>query len=316
MAVLVYVLFALGVPLLWKSADLLVDGGVAAARKIGVSSLLVGLTIVSFGTSAPEMGVNLLAGWRGETDLAIGNIFGSNVANTLLVLGAAALLRPVSIYVTTVRRELPFSILVAGIVALMANDILRGGGADVLSLVDGLILLGLFAVYLGYMVGRAGRGRKVVEGATQRSWWFVTFAVVGGLIGLFLASEWIVDGAVAMARALGVSQAFIGFSVVALGTSLPELATTLAAAFRGESDIAVGNIIGSNIFNLLLVLGATSTLVDIPYDARANVDLAVIAVSGLALMAFTWRGSDLDRREGVVLLLGYVAYLVFLVWRG
>lgn len=316
MAVLVYVLFALGVPLLWKSADLMVDGGVAAARKLGVSSLLVGLTIVSFGTSAPEMGVNLLAGWRGETDLAIGNIFGSNVANTLLVLGAAALLRPVSIYVTTVRRELPFSILVAGIVALIANDIIRGGGADVLTLVDGLILLGLFAGYLGYMVGRAGKGRRVVEGATQRSWWFVTFAVIGGLIGLFLASEWIVDGAVAMARALGVSQAFIGFSVVALGTSLPELATTLAAAFRGESDIAVGNIIGSNIFNLLLVLGATATLVDIPYDARANVDLAVIAVSGLALMAFTWRGSDLDRREGAVLLLSYVAYIIFLIWRG
>lgn len=316
MAVLVYVLFALGVPLLWKSADLMVDGGVAAARKIGVSSLLVGLTIVSFGTSAPEMGVNLLAGWRGETDLAIGNIFGSNVANTLLVLGAAALLRPVTIYVTTIRRELPFSIVVAGLVAVMANDVLRGGGAGVLNRVDGLILLGLFALYLGYMVGRAGRGREVVEGATQRSWWFVIFAVVGGLIGLFVASEWIVDGAVAMARALGVSQAFIGFSIVALGTSLPELATTLAAAFRGESDIAVGNIIGSNIFNLLLVLGATSTLVDIPYDARANVDLTVIAVSGLALMAFTWRGSDLDRREGAVLLLGYIAYLAFLVWRG
>lgn len=316
MAVLVYVLFALGVPLLWKSADLMVDGGVAAARKLGVSSLLVGLTIVSFGTSAPEMGVNLLAGWRGETDLAIGNIFGSNVANTLLVLGAAALLRPVSIHVTTIRRELPFSIIVTGMVAVMANDIVRGGDADVLTRIDGLILLGLFGLYLGYMVRRAGRGREVVEGATQRSWWFVTFAVVGGLIGLFLASEWIVNGAVAMAQALGVSQAFIGFSIVALGTSLPELATTVAAAFRGESDIAVGNIIGSNIFNLLLVLGATSTLVDIPYDAAANVDLSVIAVSGLALMAFTRRGSDLDRREGAVLLLAYVVYIVFLVWRG
>ncbi len=316
MAVLVYVLFALGVPLLWKSADLLVDGGVAAARKLGVSSLLVGLTIVSFGTSAPELGVNLLAGWQGETELAIGNIFGSNVANTLLILGAAAVLRPVSIYVTTVRRELPFSILVAGLVALIANDVVRGGSADTLTLVDGLILLALFALYLGYMVGRATGKRRIIEGGEQRSWWFSILAVVGGLVGLFLASRWIVDGAVALAAALGVSQGFVGFSIVAIGTSLPELATTVAAAFRGESDIAVGNIVGSNIFNLLLVLGATATLVDIPYDPRANTDLGVIIGSGLAIMAFTWRGSDLDRREGAVLLLGYVAYLAFLVWRG
>ncbi|MEJ2085411.1 MAG: calcium/sodium antiporter [Acidobacteriota bacterium] len=311
----------LGFVILIKGADLLVDGASAIAKRLDISDLAIGLTVVAFGTSTPELAVNILASASGNTDLAIGNVLGSNIANVLLILGVSAAIYPLTVSDGTVRKEIPLSLLAVLVLGLMAND--HGIDGDSLSRLtrsDGLVLLGFFSIFLYYSFGIS----RQVDGfdehleLPERSLAVSVSLVLGGLIGLTVGARWIVEGAVAIATRLGMSESLVGLTIVAIGTSLPELATSAMAAYRKNVDIAVGNVVGSNIFNIFFVLGISSTIKPLPFQSRSNFDLGVVLVSSLLLFLTMWTGRrrTLDRWEGVVLLAGYVGYLALSVARG
>lgn len=307
-----YLLFVLGFVALVKGASLLVDGAASIARYLRVSDLVVGMTVVAFGTSTPELFVSLLAALRGSGGIAIGNVIGSNTANILLVLGIAAVIRPLRVSPGTVRREMPFGLLASVALVLVAGDAFFDGAAEgLVGRADGLLLLCFFAIFVYYAASIArdieGMESLVSTHTLPRS----LFLVAAGLAGLTLGGKWIVDGAVAISRAFGLEQTVVGLTIVALGTSLPELATSAVAARRGNTDIAIGNVVGSNIFNIFLVLGITAAVRPLPFHAANAVDLGVMIGANVLLLAgmFLGRRNTLDRWEGGALLAGYVVYL-------
>jgi len=316
-----YLLFLLGFVVLIKGADLLVDGASAIAKRLDISDLAIGLTVVAFGTSTPELAVNILASASGNTDLAIGNVLGSNIANVLLILGVSSAIYPLTVSDGTVRKEIPLSLLAVLVLGLLANDHwIDGDGLSRLTRSDGLVLLGFFSIFLYYSFGISRRVDGFDEHLElpERSLAVSVSMMLGGLIGLTVGARWIVDGAVAIATRLGMSESLVGLTIVAIGTSLPELATSAMAAYRKNVDIAVGNVVGSNIFNIFFVLGISSTIKPLPFQSRSNFDLGVVLVSSLLLFLTMWTGRrrTLDRWEGVVLLAGYVGYLALSVARG
>ncbi len=316
-----YLLFPVGLVLLIKGGGLLVKGATSLARRYKVSDLVIGLTVVAFGTSLPELSVTFISALQGTPQIAVGNIIGSNIANVLLILGLAALIRPLQVSRGTVYKEIPFSILAALILGLLVGDRLIDGASEaVVSRSDGLVLLSIFTVFIYYTMGIARRGEGLEEGApaaqlsTVRSLVFIGV----GLAGLILGGQWVTDGAVAAARLLGMSQALIGLTVVAVGTSLPELATSVIAARQGNADIAVGNMVGSNIFNILFVLGVTAPLAPLPVAPFILVDMGVALLASAILFGFMFTGARhaLDRWEGIGFLILYCAYLMFGIFRG
>lgn len=310
---LVYVLFVAGLALLWKGADALVDGGVGLARRLGVSSFVVALTLVSFGTSVPELAVSLFAAARGETTLALANVLGSNVANVLLILGVGAVVAPISVRRDTVRLEIPFSAAAALIVAFLANDAFGGlGGASGIGRVDAVVLLALLGLFLWYASQLGDPHGDPLEDVKTRSTTVSVLLMVAGLGGLVLGATWIVDGAIAMSTAFGINDTVVGAGIVAVGTSLPELATTVAAARGGRSDVAVGNVVGSNVFNLCLILPGAALVTPIPLAPTTNLDVGAVVLSSAAILVLLRRRETFERRHGVALLLGYVAYAVSL----
>lgn len=315
---LTYLLFVLGFVLLIKGADCLVDGASAIARRFNVSDLVIGLTVVAFGTSTPELFVNILASAQGNTDIAIGNILGSNIANVFLILGIAALIYPLSVSRGTVWKEIPFGLLAAIVLGLMTNDrMIDGGGSSLLTRSDGLVLLAFFTIFLYYSFSIA----KEIEGMDEH----VSVETVGlakssllviiGLSGLTLGGKWIVDGAVTVATSFGMSESLVGLTIVAVGTSLPEMATSAMAAYKKNVEIAVGNVVGSNIFNIFFVLGISSTIKALPFQTKNNLDIGVVILASLLLFLFMFTGKrrSLDRWEGAVFLLLYAGYIAFLV---
>jgi cation:H+ antiporter len=318
------ILFITGFVLLIKGADWLVSGASSVASRFGVSSLVIGLTIVAFGTSAPELVVNLIASWQGNTDIAIGNIVGSNIANILLILGISALIYPLAVQKGTVWKEIPFALLAIVILTIFANDMLiDGAGASAISRIDGLALLGLFIIFIYYVFGVAFKSssneEKVEEGSvakysTVRS----TAMILGGFTGLVVGGKWIVDGAVTFAGGLGVSESLIGLTIVAVGTSLPELATSAVAAYKKNVDIAVGNVVGSNIFNVFWILGLSAIIKPLPFDNALNMDMfvAVGATLLLFLALFVGRKHVIERWQGGLFVLVYIVYTIFLILRG
>lgn len=318
---LIYILFAVGFVLLIKGADLLVTGASSLAKRIGVSSLMIGLTIVAFGTSMPELVVNLLASAQGNTDIAIGNVVGSNIANILLILGVSAMIYPLAVQRGTVWKEIPFALLAVVMLIIMANDVLFDGSTtSVLSRIDGLVLIGFFVIFLYYVFGLAKNGKENSEDESVElfSVGRSILMIGAGLVGLVLGGKWIVDGAVAFASSLGVSEALIGLTVVAVGTSLPELATSAVAAYRRNVDIAIGNVIGSNIFNIFWILGLSAIIKPLPFAPSLNADLlmVVLATSLLFLALFVGKRQILERWQGGVFVAMYVAYTIFLIFRG
>lgn len=309
-----YVLMLVGFLLLWKGADFLVKGGSALAASLGVSPLLIGLTVVSFGTSAPELGVNLAAALRGSTDIALGNVLGSNLANTLLVLGVAAVIRTIVVENRTVRVEMPIAAAAALVLLVLINDDALVGRASALDRVDGLILLLFFALFVYYVFLRARSHPHPRDGEPALSGPRAGAYMVAGAVALGFGSEWLVDGASAIAVSLGMRPALVGLTVVAVGTSLPELVTSAVAAAKGSADIAVGNVIGSNIFNVFLVLGVTAVITPIPPDPDTNLDIAAVLLSSVALafIVLARRKHALDRVDGVLLLGFYALFLVSL----
>lgn len=313
-----FVYLLIGLVFLIKGGDYLVEGASSIAKKFKISNIVIGLTIVSFGTSAPELIVNLLASFNGSADLAIGNILGSNISNILLILGVTAAIYPISVKKGTTWKEIPFTLLAIVALGLMVNDaVIDGNSFALLSRIDGLVLLLFFIIFMYYTFGISkaeGDGDDIKELKTSIS----IVMLMGGMIGLALGGNWFVNGSIDIARMFGVSEAMIGLTIVAIGTSLPELFTSVIAARRGSADIAVGNVVGSNIFNVLWILGLSSTIAPIPYSQILNSDLLVVIAATLLLFSFMFIGKDhkLERWQGYSFVGLYVIYLIYLVMRG
>lgn len=326
---LAVLLVLVGFLLLVKGADLLVEGASHLAYALGMTPLFVGLTIVTFGTTSPELAINLLAARGGNADIALGNVIGSNITNMALILGVSALVHPLRVASTVIIREIPFLFLTSLALWLLVDDarFQPGGQNSRLGRGDGLILLLFFSIFLYYLVAsaRASRGQEArlsegivaVEqlrrplGAMRASG-----MVVWGLAGVILGAHWVVSGSVTLATFFGWSAALIGVTIVAVGTSLPELATAITAARRQATDVAVGNLVGSCIYNNLVILGVTSTLLPLRVAPVLIVDLKVMLAVAVALFFVTLRGRRIERGEGLLLFLGYVVYMLFVVWRG
>lgn len=313
---LTYILFVVGLVFLIVGATLLVDGASSLAKKLNIPDIIIGLTIVAFGTSAPELVVNLLAGSSGQTDIAIGNVVGSNIFNVLFILGLAAVLKPVNAHVNTTWKEIPLALLAALVLGICANDMFfDGASSSRLTRTDGLTLLAFFGVFMYYIVDVSLSSKEQGEQISVMPLWKSVVYIVVGLAGLIFGGQWIVDGAVVMAKSAGLSEAVIGLTIVAAGTSLPELATSAIAAYRGNSDIALGNVVGSNLFNIFFILGITSTIYELPFRPEANLDILMNIFSSALLFVFLFTGSGrkINRIEGgifIAIYIGYVAYLL------
>lgn len=313
-----YILFIVGFYFLIKGADWLVDGASSVAKKFKVSDLMIGLTIVSFGTSAPELIVNLFASFQGSSDLAIANVVGSNISNVLLILGVAAVIYPLSVRKGTVTKEIPLSLLAAVVLWLMANDaMIDGVGESALTRIDGAVLLMFFIIFLYYTFGIAkieGSGDEIKE----HPGWKSALMIVAGMTGLGLGGQWIVNGAIEVAQKFGMSESMIGLTIVAVGTSLPELAASAVAAAKHKADIAIGNVVGSNIFNVFWILGLSSIIKPLYFSPMLNFDIYFMAVVTVILLSFMFIGSRnvLQRWQGGALIGIYAAYIIYLVIRG
>ena len=320
-----YSLFALGFVLLIKGADFLVDGGSALGKRYNVSSLIIGLTVVSFGTSLPELLVNLYASFGGNSEIGVGNILGSNVANTLLILGVSALIFPLTITKNTYFIEVPFLLTATVLVGFLANTELEfiavpGEDQHVISRYDGLILLFFFGLFMAYVYVASKEKSETdfdedeyVEMSLKKA----IILIVIGIVALKFGGQWVVDGAVFMAKQFGLSETFIGLTIIAIGTSLPELVTSAIAAFKKNTDIAVGNVVGSNIFNLLWILGLSSTLSPIHYHQVNNTDVYMVIGSSTALILAIVIGKRavVSRWEGFLFLVFYFVYIYSLLVR-
>ncbi|MBC5775171.1 calcium/sodium antiporter [Pontibacter sp. KCTC 32443] len=319
---LIYVLFVIGFVLLIKGADTLVTGATSIAKKYQVPDMVVGLTIVSIGTSLPELIVNILSSIEGQPDLAIGNIFGSNVANLLLILGVTAIICPLPIKRNTILTEIPFSLIATLLVGFLANAKLFDDHMQLyISRSDGYILIFFFILFMAYIYNIAKTNKDEVLTEQKSSVMPLSKALIYillGIGGLFLGGKWVVDGAVSIAKIAGFSESFIGLTVVAVGTSLPELVTSATAAYRRSIDIAVGNVVGSNIFNLLLILGISAIIHPLPFNVLSNYDIVMMIFASTLLILTMPLGkrNAIGRISGTIFLLIYAGYIVFLINRG
>ena len=310
-----------GFLLLIKGADFLVKGASALARRLKVSDLAVGLTVVAFGTSCPELFVNIIASLKGESGIVLGNIVGSNIANIYLILGLSAVIYPLQVTPGTVWKEIPFAFLAAVMFALMVNDrLFVHARVSSLSVKDGFLLLAFFGLFLWYSfrIGARVEGAEDFVPGTPAPVRVSVLWILAGIAGLAGGAHLIVSAGTRLAGAWGVSTTFVGLTLMALGTSLPELATSTVAAFHKNPDIAVGNVIGSNIFNILFILGLSAVLRPVPVAQALNFDILVMVFAHALLFIFMFTGKKrkVDRWEGIVFILLYFVYLVFLVRRG
>lgn len=314
---LTYILFIIGLVLLIKGASWLVDGASSIAKKLNISAIVIGLTIVAFGTSTPELIVNIYATIEGNTEIAIGNILGSNIVNIFFILGVSALIHPLLSKKNTVWKEIPLSLLAAVLVGFMANDILIDGAkSSMLSRIDGLVLISFFIIFLYYTFGIAKvQGEASDEDIKEFSYPKSILFIVVGLVGLTVGGKWIVDGAVKIAESFNVSQSLIGLTIVAIGTSLPELATSAMAAYKKQSDIAIGNVVGSNIFNIFWILGFSAVLKPLPFSEKSQIDVLMTIFASLVLFILLMVGKRhvIEKWQGVLMILIYIGYLVFLI---
>jgi cation:H+ antiporter len=302
--------------------EALVRGATSLARTLGVSSLVIGMTVVAFGTSAPELGVNVAAAWKGHTAITFGNVVGSNIANIGLVLGLTAAIRTLRIHRSIVTRKIPVMLAATAGMILLGSDWVFRRAPDVIDSLDGVLLLLGFAILLVLTVRSALRSRRddqFIQEARQEQkqqspirWKLVSSLTFVGLAGVLLGSYWTVKGATLVAQSLGMTETVVGLTIVAIGTSLPELTTSVFAALKGHADLLIGNIVGSNVFNLLFILGVASGIqpVAVPHDGGA--DLLMLAAFSVVLLPFASSQRRLVRVEGVLLVAGYIAYMV---WR-
>lgn len=299
-------LLSAGFVMLVKGADWFVDGASSIAERFGIPQLIIGLTIVAMGTSAPEAAVSITAAVKGNADITIGNIIGSNILNILIILGISSVITTLAVSKSTVRYEIPFMIMITLVLLLQ-------GMGGVVALPDGVVLLLLFLVYLGYLFFMAKHGNTVYTGDTKKyKLWQSVLWTAAGLALIVVGSNIAVDAASTIARILGMSERFIGLTIVALGTSLPELFTSVSAARKGNADIAIGNIVGSNIFNILFVVGISALITPIPFSAGFYVDTVFAVLVGILLLVCSMPHHRLRRKSGIIMLLSYVLYFVLI----
>jgi len=328
--ILHYLLLIIGFVLLIAGAEYLVEGASAISKRLNVSDLIIGLTIVSIGTSAPELAVNILASLDGQAGMAIGNVVGSNIFNFLVIIGISALIKPIPLKSSLIKVEIPFAVLASVALIFVAGDYFLDGttgviDAGVIDRSDGLILLLFFSIFLYYIFLSAKKGElSSNESKEEReipkktySIWLSSVMVLGGIIALIYGGELIVKSATQLAKNWGMSDTVIGLTIVAVGTSLPELATSVVAAFRGNSDIAIGNVVGSNIFNIFLILGISSTILPLPFANENMIDVLMAGFATLLVLYFAGRGKrkNINRTEGAILLIIYIGYIIYLLSR-
>lgn len=296
-----------GFLLLVKGADWFVEGAAGIAKKLGIPQLIIGLTIVAMGTSMPEAAVSITAALQENAGITIGNIVGSNILNILIILGVTALITNVAIQKSTLYYEIPYMIAIT--IVLMIFGITGGK----ITFIEGIILWLLFIVFLGYLfvMSKKGNSQEDDEVKDIPVWKCILFMVVGGVM-VVKGSDFAVSGASAIARFFGMSERFIGLTIVAFGTSLPELVTSVTAAKKGNAGIAIGNIVGSNIFNILFVIGTTALICTVPFESKFIIDTIIAIASGVVLWLGTYKNRELRKPCGIVMLLGYAAYFIYL----
>ncbi|MFA6307245.1 MAG: calcium/sodium antiporter [Patescibacteria group bacterium] len=315
---LTYTLFIAGFYFLIKGADWLVDGASSIAKRFKMSNLMIGLTIVAFGTSAPELVVNLFASFKGSGDLAIGNIVGSNIANVLLILGVATIIFPLAVKKGTVSKEIPLNLLASFVLWFLVNDMMIDGfDFSALTRIDGSILLAFFIIFLYYTFGLTkveGESDDIQEYSTWKS----ILMVLAGIVALTLGGQWIVDGAIKIAYKFGMSESLIGLTIVAVGTSLPELAASAMAAYKHKADIAIGNVVGSNIFNIFYILGVSAIIRPIDFSPVLNFDIYFMIIAMMLLFIFMFIGKKnvLQKWQGMTMVGTYIIYIIYLINRG
>jgi len=315
-----YILFFIGFSLLIKGADFLVKGASSLAKKLNVSDLVIGLTIVAFGTSSPELFVNIIASIQGSSSIAVGNIIGSNIFNIFIILGISAIIFPLSVTVGTVYKEIPLCLLASLLVGILGNDtLIDRGNISALTRIDGIVMLTFFIIFLYHIFGIIKSQKTELELVGQKEYGLVKIIIliILGFTMLFAGSKFVVDGAVKLAKMFGVSESIISLTIVACGTSIPELATSAVAAAKTKTDIAVGNIVGSNIFNVFFILGISTIINPIPlFPMQDNISIAVSIFASLLLFIMMFTGRKyylLERWEGVVFIALYIAYIYYLV---
>ena len=306
------VLLVIGFVLLIKGADFFVEGSSSVAKRLRIPSIIIGLTIVAMGTSLPECAVSVVASINGSNSLAVSNVVGSNIFNLMVVCGICALFSPLAVSKNTVKKEFPFSIVCAGLLLVL------GLVAMTLGRMDGIVFLIIFIAYILWMVFSAIQNRtSQSESGEQQvlSGWKCLLFIVGGMVAIKFGGDFVVEGAVAIARLIGLTETLIGLTIVALGTSLPELVTSIVAARKNELDMAVGNVIGSNIFNILFVLGVASSISPIAFLWENVIDIIVLMVVSIVVWIFAWTKGKINWAEGVAMLVIYSVYMVYICAR-
>ena len=320
-----YILLIIGFVLLIKGADFFVDGSSSVAKILKVPTIIIGLTVVAFGTSMPELSVSVTAALRGSNDLAVSNVLGSNIFNLLVVLGCCALVKPVAAKWSLLKKEFPFSILITIILLLVDSDfsimkVIDGNKGFVLGRWAGLLFLILFVLYIYATVKSALRSRAEAKDMEEEEYKTMSplksgIYIVIGLIGIVWGGNLVVDSASNIALTFGWSQTFIGLTIVALGTSLPELVTSVVAARKGENDLAVGNVVGSNIFNILLILGISSFITPITLDVTAVYDTIILIIASIVVYVSAISKREIQRKEGILFLVCYFAFFLYVFMR-
>lgn len=310
-----FILIAIGIVLLIKCADLFVDGCSNVAKALGIPSLIIGLTIVAFGTSAPEAAVSVTSAIKGANDISLGNVLGSNICNLLLVLGVSSLGGCLTAKRKIITRDFVYSIFASFVLFVLSFNFFRNGGMNgVIDQTTGLILLCFLGIYLYALIGDAVKSAKKKEEKGTFSFGDVTRIIIG-IIGIIIGGQLVVDNAVKIAEMLHVSQNFIALTIVAIGTSLPELVTSFVATKKGESDIAIGNVVGSNIFNIFFILGISSAISPIAYGLESYIDIIIMLVASIGVYLLILKNSRIGNKKSIILLSSYAAYLIYILMR-
>lgn len=311
-------LLIVGLGLILGGANFLTDGSAALAQRFRVPEFIIGLTVVAVGTSTPELVVSLLSAVAGKSDVAIGNVVGSNLFNVFVILGICALIRPLPLTASNIRRDIPFGMIVSLLLLLVTSDrLLHLGTADRIGRIDGVVMLVLYATLLWYTIRATGREAQTADAAAKppMKLWLSVLLIAGGLAGLIFGGEMFLRSATAIARHLGVSESVIAITLVAGGTSLPELASSIVSIVKGKAEMALGNVLGSNIANILLILGLSATIHPLSMGGITTTDILMVVLSSLLLFvtAFTFRSKKIDRPEGAIFLAIYIAYIWYLI---
>ena len=323
-----YVLLIIGFVFLIKGADYFVEGASTIAEKLKVPSILIGLTIVAFGTSAPELAVSIKSGLAASGDIAAGNVLGSNIFNLLLVIGVVAIIKPIKIEKGLILKEFPLLLLSAFVpLVLFADVALEGAASNILSRENGIILITVFCIYMYYVIETGLKSRNTVDDVaveidahvdvkedSKGMGKEIIFGIIG-LLGVIIGGDIVVESSKTIAMSLGMSEALVGLTIVAVGTSLPELVTSIVAATKGDSDMAVGNVIGSNIFNSLLILGTTSLISPVNIESKMIIDAAFVLVVSFIVYVFAVSRKKVTKVEGILLAVTYIGYMVYIIGR-